>query len=60
LLISCAPRAVTKVLSLFRDAGFASAAVIGRIQAGAARITGDYRLDLPAEAAAAQAAEVPD
>jgi hypothetical protein len=48
------------VLSLFRDAGFASAAVIGRMQAGAARITVDDRLDPPAAAVAAQAAEVPD
>jgi hypothetical protein len=47
------------VLSLFRDAGFASAAVIGRMQAGAAHITVDYRLDLPAEAPVVQAAEVP-
>ncbi|WP_372522127.1 hypothetical protein [Sulfuricaulis sp.] len=45
---------------MFRDAGFASAAAIGWLQAGAARITVDYRLDLPAAAAAAQAAEVPD
>ncbi len=60
LLVTCAPPAVTEVLSLFRDAGFASAAVIGQMQAGAARITVDYRLDLPTEAPAAQVAEVPD
>jgi hypothetical protein len=59
-VVSCAPQTVAEVLSLFRDAGFASAAVIGRMQAGAARITMDYRQDLPAEAAAAQAVEVPD
>ena len=60
MLVTCAPQAVAEVLSLFRDAGFASAAMIGRMQAGAARITVDYRLDLPVEAAAAQVAEVPD
>jgi selenide,water dikinase len=59
LLVTCAPQAVAEVLSLFRDAGFASAAVIGQMQAGAARITVDYRLDLPAEVAATQVAEVP-
>ncbi len=47
LLVTCAPQAVAAVLSLFRDEGFASAAVIGQMQAGAARITVDYRLDLP-------------
>ena len=46
LLVTCAPQAVTAVLSLFRAEGFASAAVIGQMQAGAARITVDYRLDL--------------
>jgi hypothetical protein len=60
LPVACAPQTVAEVLALFRDAGFASAAVIGRMQAGAARITVDDRLDLPAEAAAAQATEVPD
>lgn len=60
LLITCAPQAVGEVLSLFRDEGFASAAVIGKIQAGVVRITVDYRLDLPAEAAAAKVAEVQD
>jgi hypothetical protein len=39
------PQAVAEALSLFHDEGFASAAVIGQ---------------MPAEAAAAQAAEVPD
>jgi selenide,water dikinase len=47
LLVTCAPQAVTAVLSLFREEGFASAAVIGQMQAGAPRITVDYRLDLP-------------
>src|SRR5437667_119626 len=47
LLVTCAPQAVAAVLSLFRDEGFASAAVIGQMQAGATRITVDYRLDLP-------------
>ena len=60
LLVTCAPQAVAEVLALFRDEGFANAAVIGQMQAGAARITVDYRLDLPAEVAAAQVAEIPD
>ena len=47
LLVTCAPEAVSEVLALFRDEGFASAAVIGQMQAGATRITVDYRLDLP-------------
>src|SRR5439155_596780 len=47
LLVTCAPQAVAAVLALFHDEGFASAAVIGQMQAGAARITVDYRLDLP-------------
>jgi len=59
LLVTCVPQAVTEVLSLFHNAGFASAAVIGQIQTGAARITVDYRLDSPSEAAAVQVAEVP-
>jgi selenide,water dikinase len=46
LLVTCAPQAVTAVLSLFHAEGFGSAAVIGQMQAGAARITVDYRLDL--------------
>src|SRR5207245_2103886 len=45
LLVTCAPQAVASVLSLFRDEGFASAAVIGQMQAGAVRITVDYRFD---------------
>ncbi len=45
LLVTCAPQAADEVLALFRDEGFASAAVIGRMQTGAARITVDYRLD---------------
>jgi len=46
LLVTCAPQAVGAVLSLFHDEGFARAAVIGQMQAGATRITVDYRLDL--------------
>ena len=45
LLVACAPQAVDAVLSLFRDEGFAGAAVIGQMQAGAVRMTVDYRLD---------------
>ncbi|MDE2090192.1 MAG: hypothetical protein KGJ12_09240, partial [Gammaproteobacteria bacterium] len=60
LMAICAPQAVDEVLLLFRDEGFASAAVIGQIQAGAAHITVGYRQDLPAEAAAAKVAEVQD
>jgi selenide,water dikinase len=58
LLVTCAPHAVAEVLSSFRDEGFASAAVIGQMQAGAANITVDYRLDLPAEVPAGQVATV--
>src|SRR3989454_10388204 len=47
LLVTCAPQAITAVLALFRAEGFGSAAVIGQMQAGATRITVDYRLDLP-------------
>jgi selenide,water dikinase len=36
LLVSCAPDTVDAVLRVFFDAGFAQAAVIGRIEAGAA------------------------
>ena len=36
LLVSCAPDTVAEVLRVFTDAGFAQAAVIGRIEAGAA------------------------
>ncbi len=46
LLVTCAPQAVAAVLALLRGEGFASAAVIGQMQAGATRITVDYRLDL--------------
>jgi selenide,water dikinase len=35
LLVSCAPEAVDAVLKIFRDEGFAKAAVIGRVEAGA-------------------------
>src|SRR6184192_1824712 len=45
LLVTCAPQAVAAVLALFRDEGFASDAVIGQMQAGAVRITVDYRFD---------------
>jgi selenide,water dikinase len=36
LLVSCAPEAVEAVLQVFRDEGFAQAAVVGRAEAGAA------------------------
>ncbi|MEP7098970.1 MAG: selenide, water dikinase SelD, partial [Burkholderiales bacterium] len=36
LLVSCAPEAVDDVLRIFREGGFDSAAVIGRVEAGAA------------------------
>ncbi len=36
LLVSCAPDAVDAVLQVFRDGGFAEAAVIGRVEAGPA------------------------
>ena len=35
LLVSCSPEAADEVLRVFRDGGFAQAAVIGRIEAGA-------------------------
>jgi selenide,water dikinase len=38
LLVSCDPAAVDEVLALFRHEGFAQAAVIGEMVAGAARI----------------------
>ena len=60
LLVSCTPQAVPEVLSLFRNEGFASAAVIGQMHAGAARITVDYCLDLPDEVQAVQVVEFPD
>src|SRR5207245_9529470 len=45
LLVTCAPQVVTAVLSLFRAEGFSSDAGIGQMQAGAVRITVDYRFD---------------
>jgi selenide,water dikinase len=36
LLVSCAPGEVDAVLQVFRDGGFAEAAVIGRVEAGPA------------------------
>jgi selenide,water dikinase len=39
LLVSCAPQAEAAVLEAFRGAGFAEAATIGRLQAGAPRLT---------------------
>jgi selenide, water dikinase len=39
LLVSCAPDAVAQVLKIFEDDGFADAAVIGEMTAGAPRIT---------------------
>jgi selenide,water dikinase len=59
LLVSCAPQAVAEVLSLFRDAGFASAAVIGELQSGEPSITVEYRLDLPELSSPNRVAEVP-
>ncbi len=38
LLVSCAPDAVEGVLAVFRKEGFATAAVIGRVEAGPARL----------------------
>jgi selenide,water dikinase len=38
LLVSCAPDTVDEVLRLFRDGGFEQAAVIGRVEAGPARL----------------------
>lgn len=39
LLVACAPAAVDDVLAVFRDEGFAHAAVIGETTAGPARVT---------------------
>jgi selenide,water dikinase len=39
LLVACAPEAVDAVLAAFRADGFVDAAVIGRLAAGAARVT---------------------
>lgn len=38
LLVACAPAAVDAVLDIFRSEGFAEAAIIGKLQAGAARL----------------------
>jgi selenide,water dikinase len=38
LLVACAPDAVDKVLEIFRAKGFAQAAVIGQLEAGAPAI----------------------
>jgi selenide, water dikinase len=38
LLVSCAPEAANEVLDIFRRDGFAQAAVVGRVEAGAARL----------------------
>jgi selenide,water dikinase len=38
LLVSCSPAAVDQVLAIFTQAGFADAAVIGEMAAGAARV----------------------
>jgi len=38
LLIACTPDAVSDVLAVFRDEGFAQAAVIGEITSGAAQV----------------------
>ena len=35
LLVACAPEAANAVLEIFRAKGFAQAAVIGRLEAGA-------------------------
>jgi selenide,water dikinase len=39
LLVSCAPEAVEAVLRVFHTQGFADVSVIGRLQAGAAKVT---------------------
>ena len=39
LLVACAPDLVERVLGIFREEGFASAAVVGEITAGAPRLT---------------------
>ncbi|MHB8535286.1 MAG: selenide, water dikinase SelD [Sulfuricaulis sp.] len=59
LLVSCAPQAVAGVLSLFRDEGFASAAVIGELRPGEPSITVEYRLDHPELSPPNRVAEVP-
>ncbi len=59
LLVTCAPQAVTEVLSLFRDEGFASAAVIGELLSGEPSIVVEYRLGLPVLSPPSQVADVP-
>ena len=39
LLVSCAPGSADEVLTIFRREGFARAAVIGEMRAGAPRVT---------------------
>jgi selenide,water dikinase len=39
LLVACAPDLQKEILALFRQRGFAEARVIGRLAAGAARLT---------------------
>ncbi len=39
LLVACDPASVDEVLALFAHEGFADAAVVGRVEAGAARVT---------------------
>jgi hypothetical protein len=58
LLVTCAPQAVAEVLSLFRDEGFASAAVIGELLSGEQCITVEHRLDhtVPSPARSAEVA----
>ncbi|MBV8249169.1 MAG: selenide, water dikinase SelD [Comamonas sp.] len=41
LLVSCAPEAVDQVLKVFADGGFADAAIVGRMEAGAAKVVVD-------------------
>jgi selenide,water dikinase len=39
LLVSCDPASVDEVLALFAREGFGDAAVVGRMEAGAPRVT---------------------
>ena len=41
LLVSCAPEAVDQVLKVFADGGFADAAIVGHMEAGAAKVVVD-------------------
>lgn len=41
LLVSCTPETVQQVLDLFAAQGFASAAVVGRMEAGTAQVLVD-------------------